>query len=104
VGPWEEVHWCAVLWPGRPNHGPSPSNPTIVVSGDKMLILKSISLSLLLRQQPSIFEHTRQSLLLCRWLYVCTSAVNWYKIQLLFKILQWLCLISNLSQTHFDSP
>jgi hypothetical protein len=30
--------------------------------------------------------------------------LNWYKIQLFFRLLQWLCLISSLSQTQFDGP
>jgi hypothetical protein len=38
------------------------------------------------------------------WLYAWTSAVNWYKIQLFFRIIQWFWLISNLIQTHFDGP
>jgi len=37
------------------------------------------------------------------WLpQVGASALNWYEIQLSFRILQWLCLISNLGQTHLD--
>ena len=39
------------------------------------------------------------------WPYVWTSILNWYKIQLFFfRTLQWFCLISKLSQTHFDGP
>jgi hypothetical protein len=36
------------------------------------------------------------------WLYIWTSALKWYKIQLFFIILQWFCLIFNLSGTQFD--
>jgi hypothetical protein len=39
-----------------------------------------------------------------RWPYVWTSALNWYKIQFFFGMLQWLCLILNPSQTQFDGP
>jgi hypothetical protein len=37
------------------------------------------------------------------WLYVWTFVLNWYEIQRFFRILHWLCSISNPSQTHFDS-
>jgi len=78
------------------------------------LILKRILLPVLLRQQqPSgsnlaFLSHTSisaASLLAAYrdwWLCVSTFILNWYEIQLFFRILQWLCLISILSQTHFD--
>jgi len=68
------------------------------------LILKRILLPvLLMQQQPGIFECTRQSVISCvsrSVAYVWTSAV----LQCFFRILQWFCLISNHSQTHFDGP
>jgi hypothetical protein len=64
---------------------------------------------LLRQQQPGIFERTRQSLLhywLCiQVVVICLnicSKLLWNTT--FFRILQWFCLISNLSQTQFDSP
>ena len=34
--------------------------------------------------------------------YVRTCATNRYDTQLSFRILQWICSISNISKTHFD--
>jgi len=79
-------------------------NQQSLLSGSDMLILKRILLPVSLKQQrPGIFE---SHVSLCYrgqepsiWTYLI-----WYKIQLFFIILQWFCLISNLSQTHFDGP
>ena len=63
-----------------------------------------------IRQQPGIFERTHQSTLRRCRLCIEVSGLrlniylNWYEIQFIFKILQWFCLISNLSHTQFDGP
>ena len=54
--------------------------------------------------------HTHQSVLSSspvyqgQWPYVWTSALNWYKLWLFLRILQWFCQISNLSWTKFENP
>jgi hypothetical protein len=77
------------------------------------LILKRLWLPISLRQQQLsgsnlAFFSARTNLCYIvsvvywsEWLYIWT---NWYKIQLFFRVLQWFCLTSNLSQTHFRGP
>jgi hypothetical protein len=104
VDPQEEVHWCEVRWHGRPRQWPAPSNPAIVVSGSEMLILKRISFPLSMRQQQhgifwaltAVSAATLSAVYRGQWPYVWTSALNWYEIQQCFRVLQWLCFISNL--------
>ena len=114
VAPREEVHWCEVCWQWRPSHWLIPSNPKIVVSGGEMFLDLTCKVS---RSPQEVWErvdmrtaHTTSSAasLLAmyqgRWMYIWTSALNWYEIQLFSRILQWFYLISKLSPTQFDSP
>ena len=72
------------------------------------LILKRTFLPILLRQQlPGIFERisvfaSSSAVYQGRWPYIWTPALNWYEIQLFFRVLQWFCFMFNLSQTQFD--
>jgi hypothetical protein len=114
VAPREEVHWCEVCRQWRPSHWLILSNPKIIVSGGEMFLDLTCKVS---RGPQEVWErvdmhtaHTTISAALFsamyqgQWLYIWTSALNWYEIQLFFRILQWFYLISNLSQTQFDSP
>jgi hypothetical protein len=115
--PQEEVHWCEVSWPGRPSHWPVPSNPVFVVSCGEMLLLKRISFPLSVRQkQPSgsnlVFLSAHVSL--CYVVVGCVSRLLAVRLNIrskfvqtttsYFRILQWFCLISSLSQAQFDGP
>jgi hypothetical protein len=117
VAPKEEVHWCEVRWPGRPNHWPAPFNSAIVVSGVEMLILKRISFPLSLRQQQQSGSNVAllsAHVTLCCVVVGClsrsvavrlNSVLNWYEIEFFFfRIIKWFCLISSLNQTQFDGP
>jgi len=76
------------------------------------LILKRIAEAAeIISQQHGIFEHTSQPLLSRHQLRTevdghtseyLVSIGN--KLQLFFRILQWFCLISNLSQIHSNDP
>jgi hypothetical protein len=67
-----------------------------------------IHTSATIRQKPGNVEHTWQSLLHHCWL--CIEVGGQYRSicsklltnTTLLRILQWFCLISNLSQTHSD--
>ena len=69
-------------------------------------ILKKVVICYQLRPDVQMYASIPAALLLAVylgfWLYVWTSPLNWYKIWLNCGILKWFCLISNLSQTHFD--
>ena len=82
------------------------------------LILKRIGeAAATIRQQLGIFECTRQSVLhrrqhrhwlgcVMRWAPECLNI--WSQLvtsyNFFFSILQWFCLVSILSQTHFHGP
>jgi len=103
-------------WPGLPGHRTTHHWTSSYEATLKpwfifcQLILKRILLPVSFRQQqPDIFERTRQSLeyrqLCIQVVAICLnicSKLLWNTT--FFRILQWFCLISNLSQTQFDSP
>ena len=99
VAPREEVHWCEVCWQWRLSYWLILSNPKIVVSGGEMFLDLTCRVS---RRPLEVWERVDMRTALTtssaaslsamyqgQWLYIWTSALNWYEIYLFFRILQW---------------
>ena len=108
VVPREAVHWCEVCW--QSVEAKSLAHP--VQSKDRCKWRWDV-FGPDMQSEPRPTRGMRKSWhvqcthdnFCCVVSYVSRSvAVNWYEIQLFFRILQWFYLISNLSQTQFDSP
>jgi hypothetical protein len=114
MAPWSPLVWGPVIWEAKTLAHPVQSSDHYKwrwdVDSEEDLNSIIGEAASTFRQQPGIFERTHvfsaslSSVYRGHWPYVCTSALNWYEIQFIFKILQWFCLISNLSQTQFDGP
>ena len=107
VAPREEVHWCEDCWQWRPSHWLIPSNPKIVVSGGEMFLNLTCKVSCgpqevwervdMCTAHTTISAASLSAMYQGRWLYIWTSALNWYEIQLpLLRILQLFYLFPTL--------
>ena len=95
-------HWTSHQWTSSCGGHIKALIYTSPVDSEKDLIAHIVEAAATIRQATWHFwVHMSVAAALLSAVY---QAPNWYEIRLFFRLLQWLCLISNLSQTQLDGP